>query len=313
MGERLKDKVVVITGAGHGLGRAHALALAAEGAKIVVNDLGGAVDGTGDSREPADEVVAEIRRMGGEATPNYDSVVTMEGGERIIKAAIDSFGRLDILINNAGVLRDRMVFNMSAEEWDVVMKVHLYGHFNCTRHACPVFKRQRSGRIINTSSTAGLGNMGQANYSAAKEGIVGFTRTVARDMGIYGVTCNAIRPIAATRLTVTPELKAAWERRVARGLGDAGIGQSFTELLSSTPEAVSPLVVFLCSDEAADINGCTFDVHGGTISLYSEPVPFRTLYKAGTWSVDELCQLIPKSIAAGLVNPSPPRTRKQEG
>jgi len=184
MGERLKDKVAVITGAGRGLGRAHALALAAEGAKVVVNDLGGAVDGKGASHAPADEVVAEIKRMGGEA-----------------------------VANNAGVLRDRMVFNMSEEEWDIVIKVHLYGHFNCTRHACSIFRQQRSGRIINTSSTAGLGNMGQANYSAAKEGIVGLTRTVARDMGIYGVTCNAIRPIAATRLTVTPELKAAWERR----------------------------------------------------------------------------------------------------
>jgi NAD(P)-dependent dehydrogenase (short-subunit alcohol dehydrogenase family) len=313
MGERLKDKVAVITGAGRGLGRAHALALAAEGAKVVVNDLGGAVDGKGASHAPADDVVAEIKRMGGEAVANYDSVVTMEGGERIIKAAIDSFGRLDILINNAGVLRDRMVFNMSEEEWDIVMKVHLYGHFNCTRHACPIFRQQRSGRIINTSSTAGLGNMGQANYSAAKEGIVGLTRTVARDMGIYGVTCNAIRPIAATRLTVTPELKAAWERRAARGLEDAGVGQSFAELMSSTPEAVSPLVVFLCTDEAANINGCTFDVHGGSISLYSEPAPTRTIHKAGMWSVDELCQLIPNSIAAGLVNPSPPRTRKQKG
>jgi hypothetical protein len=132
-------------------------------------------------------------------------------------------------------------------------------------------------------------------------------------MGAYGVTCNAIRPIAATRLTVTPELKAAWERRAARGLDDAGTRQSITELLNSSPEEVSPLVVFLCTDDAANINGCTFDVHSGTISLYSEPVPFRTIYKEGTWSVDELAQLIPKSIAAGLVNPSPPRTRKQEG
>jgi NAD(P)-dependent dehydrogenase (short-subunit alcohol dehydrogenase family) len=155
--------------------------------------------------------------------------------------------------------------------------------------------------------------MGQANYSAAKEGIVGFTRTVARDMGRYGVTCNAIRPIAATRLTVTPELTAAWERRATRGLDDPALGQYVAELMSSTPEAVSPLVAFLCTDEAANINGCTFDVHGGAIALYSEPVPIRTIHKVGTWSVDELCQLIPKSIASGLVNPSPPRTRKQEG
>ncbi|MFQ5925792.1 MAG: SDR family NAD(P)-dependent oxidoreductase, partial [Dehalococcoidia bacterium] len=212
MGDRLKGKVAVVTGAGRGIGRAEALLLAEEGAKVVVNDLGGAPDGSGEATSPADEVVKEIKDRRGEAVANYDSVATPEGGENIIKTAIDTFGRLDILINNAGILRDRMVFNMSPEEWDAVIKVHLYGHFNCTRPACVIFRQQRSGRIINTSSEAGLGNMGQANYSAAKEGIVGFTRTVARDMGRYGVTCNAIRPIAATRLTVTPELQAALER-----------------------------------------------------------------------------------------------------
>ena len=228
MGDRLKGKVAVVTGAGRGLGRCHALALAAEGAKVVINDLGGAVDGTGADKSPADEVVAEIKKMGGEAVANYDSVATMEGGEKIIKAAIDNFGRLDILVNNAGVLRDRMIFNMTEEEWDTVISVHLKGHFACTKHACIIFRQQRSGRIINTSSEAGLGNMGQANYSAAKEGIVGFTRTVARDMGRYGVTCNAIRPRAATRMTVTPELQAAWEKRAKMGLaGPTGEARGF--------------------------------------------------------------------------------------
>ncbi len=306
MGERLKGKVAVITGAGRGLGRCHALDFAAEGAKVVVNDLGGAADGTGGDRGPADEVVAEIKKMGGEAVANYDTVTTMEGGERIINTAIDSFGRLDILVNNAGILRDRMIFNMTEEEWDTLIAIHLKGHFTCTKFACTVLRKQRSGRIINTSSAAGLGNMGQANYSAAKEGIVGFTRTVARDMGRYGVTCNAIRPRAATRLTVTPELKAAWEKRAAEGLAGAGTGMALLPVFPP-PEAVSPVVVFLCTDEATSINGRTFFISGGEVALTSEPESFRSIFKDGIWTVDELCELIPKTLAAGLVNPSPPQ------
>jgi NAD(P)-dependent dehydrogenase (short-subunit alcohol dehydrogenase family) len=278
-----------------------ALALAAEGAKVVVNDLGGAADGTGADKSPADEVVAEIKKMGGEAVANYDTVATMEGGERIIKAAIDNFGRLDILVNNAGVLRDRMVFNMTEEEWDTVVSVHLKGHFTCAKHACVIFRQQRSGRIINTSSTSGLGNMGQANYAAAKEGIVGFTRTVARDMGRYGVTCNAIRPGAATRLTLTPELQAAREKRAAAGLG------SVSTVAQNPPEAIAPFVVFLCTDEAANINGCTFAVWGGEIHLMTDPVATKSIYKAGMWTMDALCEIVPKSLAVGLVNPSPPK------
>lgn len=304
MGERLKGKVAVVTGAGRGLGRSHALALAAEGAKVVINDLGGALDGTGAAKTPADEVVAEIKKMGGDAVANYESVVSFEGAEKIIKCAIDNFGRLDILINNAGVLRDRMVFNMTEEEWDTVLKVHLFGHFNCAKHACVVFRQQRSGRIVNTSSAAGLGNMGQANYSAAKEGIVGLTRTLARDMGRYGVTCNAIRPIAGTRMTLSPELKAAWGKSL--GLSGPDLDKYMSDMFSP-PECISPFVVFLCTDEAANINGCTFAVIGGEIDLYSEPAYTRSIYKKGMWTIDELCELVPKSLAAGLVNPAPPK------
>jgi len=310
MGDRLKDKVAIVTGAGRGLGRSHALALAAEGAKVVVNDLGGALDGTGADKTPADEVVAEIKEMGGDAVANYESVTSFEGAEKMVKCALDNFGRLDILINNAGVLRDRMIFNMTEEEWDTVLKVHLYGHFNCSRHACVVFRQQRSGRIVNTSSAAGLGNMGQANYSAAKEGIVGFTRTVARDMGRYGVTCNAIRPRAATRMTITPELQAAWEKRAKMGLAGPGAEPGVPDLSAMAPEAVSPMVVFLCTDEAANINGRTFLVTGGQISLYSEPENWRSIFKEGRWTVDELCRLVPMTLAAGLVNPSPPQPPK---
>lgn len=303
MGDRLKGKVAIVTGSGRGLGKCHALALAAEGAKLVINDLGGAVDGTGAAKGPADEVVEEIKKMGGEAVANYDSVASYEAGENIIKTAIDNFGRVDILVNNAGVLRDRMVFNMTEEEWDTALKVHLYGHFNTTKHACVVMRQQKSGRIINTSSSAGLGNMGQANYSAAKEGIIGLTRTVAIDMGRYGITCNAIRPLAGTRLTLTTELFEAWKKR--------GMTEEQIKGMFPAPEDISPMVVFLCTDEAANINGRTFDVAAGNIGLYTEPENFRSIFKEGMWTVDELCALIPKSLAMGLENPSPPAAPKQ--
>jgi len=318
MAERLKGKVAVVTGAGRGIGRCHALALAAEGAKVMVNDLGGAADGTGTDKSPADEVVAEIKKQGGEAVANYDTVATMEGGERIIKTAIDTFGKIDILVNNAGVLRDRMVFNMTEEDWDTIISVHLKGHFTTTKFACIAMRQQRSGRIINTSSRAGLGNMGQANYSAAKEGIIGFTRTVARDMGRYGVTCNAIRPRAATRMTMTPELEAAWQKRAETGIAAAPPGAAAPatgaapvfDFSSLEPEAVSPFVVFLCTDEAADINGCNFLVCGGEVHLFSEPQQVKSIYTKGLWTVDQLCEIVPVSLAAGLVNPSPPQAPK---
>jgi len=295
----LERKVAVVTGAGRGIGRAEALALAAAGAKVVVNDLGGAIDGVGASASPANEVVAEIKKLGGEAVANYETVATPAGGESIINTAIGKFGRLDILVNNAGIIRDRMVFNMSEEEWDLVIKVHLYGHFHCTKPACIFFKQQKSGRIINTSSIAGLGNVGQANYSAAKEGIVGFTRTVARDMARYGVTCNAIRPNAATRLVDRPELKAALEKAKAEGLPPPK-GAAMEDLQELKPEAIAPLVVYLASDEASYLNGCTFWVGGGKIGVYSQPEVVSSIIKDGIWTLDELIKLMPKAIPESL-------------
>ncbi len=317
MGERLKGKVAVITGAGRGIGRGIALLMAEEGAKVVVNDLGGAANGTGGSTSPADEVVAEIRKKGGEAVANYDSVATAEGGENIIKTAIDSFGRIDILVNNAGILRDRMVFNMTPEEWDAVIKVHLYGHYNCTKPAAILMRQQRNGRIINMSSTSGLGNSGQANYSAAKEGIVGFTRTVARDMGKYGVTCNAIRPGAATRLTMTEEVMRAAQIRAQRGV--AGPGRQAAAQAEPAverpampdPEDVAPFVVWLASDAAADVNGYDFGVRGGHIGLYSQPTEIKSIDKDSRWTLDELDKIVPSKLTEGLTNPSPPQPPKQ--
>ena len=196
MGNRLQDRVAIVTGAGRGIGRGEALLLASEGAAVVINDFGGSSAGEGAEKSPADEVVAAIEAAGGKAAANYGNIADYNTGEELVKQAVDTFGRLDIVVNNAGILRDRMVFNMTEAEWDLVLAVHLKGHFNLTRAACVVFRQQRSGVIVNTSSESGLGNMGQANYAAAKEGIVGLTRTTARDMRRSGVPCNAIRPRA---------------------------------------------------------------------------------------------------------------------
>ncbi len=302
MAQRLSGKVAIVTGAGRGIGRAEALLFAKEGAKVVVNDPGVNPDGTGHDNGPAAQVVAEIKAAGGEAVANFDTVATMEGGENIVKTALDAFGRLDILVNNAGILRDRMVFNMTEEEWDAVIAVHLKGHFTTTRFATQVMRQQRSGRIINTSSESGLGNMGQANYSAAKEGIVGLTRTVARDMGKYGVTCNAIRPRAGTRLVLSPEMMEAAERAKAAGIA----GPQLEGMAQLTPEQVAPLVVYLGTDDAANVNGYDFLVGGGYISLMSQPVEIRTIWTSeGTWTVDEIARKFPGSLGRDLVNPAP--------
>jgi len=304
----LDGKVAIVTGAGRGLGRAEALLLASEGAKVVINDLGGSADGAGAAATPADEVVAEIKKMGGQAVANYDSVATWKGGENIIKSAVDAFGKLDILVNNAGILRDRMVFNMTEDEWDIVQKVHLYGHFYCSRHAVALFRQQRSGRIINTSSTSGLGNMGQANYSAAKEGIVGLTRTVALDMAKYGVTCNCIRPMAATRLTLSPELKAAMEKKAAE-TDSAAVLNLEAEMKKMAPEHIAPLVAYLATDAAASINGRTFFVGGGEIGLYSEPSIVSTIYKNDFWTVKELVDMMPRSLTRGFLQAPAPQAK----
>jgi NAD(P)-dependent dehydrogenase (short-subunit alcohol dehydrogenase family) len=298
MGNRLKDRVAVVTGAGRGIGRAEALALAAEGARIVVNDKGDAGDGTGVSRSPADEVCREIIELGSQAVPNYDSVATREGGENIIRTALDTFGRIDILVNNAGILRDRMIFNMTEEEWDVVIKVHLFGAYYCTKAAAVHMRQQRWGRIINTSSISGLGSMGQANYSAAKEGIVGFTRTVALDMAKYGVTCNAIRPMAMTR-GITPELKESIAKKAASmGITDpAEIDKFFSSLFSAGPEHIAAFVTYLASEEAAFINGRTFYVNGTNIGLYTDPQITSQINKVdGIWTLDELIKAVPNNL-----------------
>jgi len=313
MGDRLKDKVAIVTGSGRGIGRGIALALAEEGAKVVVNDPGVAADGGGGSGAPADEVVAEIKQTGGVAVANYDSVATTEGGENIIKAALDNFGRIDILVNNAGILRDRMIFNMAPEEWDAVIKVHLYGVFNCSKPAAVLMRQQRGGRIINLVSAAGLsGHSGQANYSAAKGGIAGFTRTCALDLGKYGITVNAIAPGAATRMTTSDEFMEAIKIRAERGLG-GGRQQQQTQAAYQLPPAedIAPIVVYLATDAAADINGVIFSASGGNISRLCNPTAVKSISKEGRWTLDELLEQVPKTLAEGLVNPAPAQPPKE--
>lgn len=300
---RLEGKVAIVTGAGRGVGRGEAILLAQEGARVIVNDLGGGPGGEGGDKSAADEVVAAIEAASGEAVANYDSVASVAAGERMVKQALDTWGRLDILVNNAGILRDRMIFNMTEEEWDIIISVHLKGHFSITRFASQIFRQQRSGRIINTGSGSGLGNMGQANYAAAKEGIAGFTRTIARDLGRYGVTANMIRPSAATRLTLSPEMAQARERRLAAGL--AGPGGSAGMPDEMAPERIAPLVVWLCTDAAAEVNGQDFGVGGNSIRLYSLPTPVKTIYREGGWDLDTLDRVFPETLGQGLVNPMP--------
>jgi len=304
----LAGRVAVVTGAGRGIGRGVALALGAAGAKVVVNDYGVNVDGTAPSTGPAFDVVKEIERMGGEAVASTDSVADWEGARRIIGTALERFGQLDALVTCAGILRDRMIFNMSEEEWDAVIAVHLKGTFNCLRHACTHMRDRRYGRIVTFSSGSGLfGNPGQANYGAAKSAIAGLTKVAARDLGKYGITVNAIAPVAGTRMTVNEEVRRARELRKKQGIQREDRGVAQIEELD--PDDIAPMVVYLTSEYAKDVNGQFFLCFGNSVALVSQPRPVKTLYKAeGNWTLDELDRLVPATVAEGLVNPAPPKS-----
>jgi NAD(P)-dependent dehydrogenase (short-subunit alcohol dehydrogenase family) len=304
MPDKLKNRNAVVTGAGRGIGRAVALLLAQEGANVVVNDPGVNVDGTGHDAGPADQVADEIKSAGGNAVANYDDVSTAQGGENMVRQCVDAFGRIDILINVAGILRDRMIFNMAEEEWDAVINVHLKGHFNTIKPASQLMRQQRYGRIVNFSSISGLrGNSGQANYGAAKAGIAGLTRVVARDLGRYGVTTNCIAPGAFTRM-VAQVPDTTRQLRAARGMGQQQ--SSANRPTEMTAEHVAPMTVWLCTDDAWNVNGKIFHVSGGTVSLAHEEQPIRQIQKDGKWTVEELQFLAPNSLLAGIPNPAPP-------
>src|SRR5712691_7141151 len=304
MAKRLAGKAAVVTGAGRGIGRAIAELLAAEGAGVVVNDLGSAVDGTGASASVADEVVAAIRARGGKAVANHDSVADFAAAERLIATAVKEFGAVDVLVNNAGILRDRMIFNMSEEEWDAVIAVHLKGTFNCTRHAARIMREQRRGQIISISSTSGVyGNSGQANYGAAKDGIAGLTRVAARDLGRYGITVNAVCPGAMTRMAQTIPQRAK-DVRGERGL-ETGVGAARFPLGNFGPENVAPFVAWLATDASAHVNGQTFLVMAGLIAHLNYPAPVRTIQKDGRWTPEEIATIFPHTLGLDLTNPAP--------
>ncbi len=283
-------RVVIVTGAGRGIGRCHALALASEGARVVVNDIGASLDGRERSGTPADEVVAEISAMGGEALANGDDVADWQGAERMVTAAIAHFGRLDAVVNNAGIVRDRMFVSTSEEEWDAVIRVHLRGHFCTTRHAAAYWRaeakagRPVSGRIINTSSGAGLlGSIGQSNYAAAKAGILAMTLVQAAELARYGVTANAIAPAARTRMTET--VFADMMRRPEQGFD------------AMDPANISPLVAWLASEDSADISGQVFETSGGAISLSDGWRVGPRIDKGARWHPSELGDAVRDLVA----------------
>jgi NAD(P)-dependent dehydrogenase (short-subunit alcohol dehydrogenase family) len=275
----LAGKVIVVTGAGRGIGKEIATLAAAEGAKVVVNDLGGSAEGDGADLGVADQVVADIKKAGGAAVANGDSVADPLAAERIIKTAIDNFGRIDCVVNNAGILRDRIFHRMSVVDWDAVLKVHLYGAFYMSKAAAPYFREQEAGSFIHFTSTSGLiGNFGQANYAAAKMGIIGLSKSIALDMSRFNVRSNCISPFAWSRLigTIpvdTPEQKARVERIQN----------------TMTANKIAPICVFLASDLAKEVTGQIFTVRKDEIFLMSQPRPLRVAHKDGGWT--------PQSIA----------------
>jgi NAD(P)-dependent dehydrogenase (short-subunit alcohol dehydrogenase family) len=269
----LDGKVAVVTGGGTGIGRAVSIGLAAAGARVVVNDYGVSVDGRDPSSAPASEVVEVIRKHGGQGIASPESVATMAGGKAVIDLALKEFGDLHVLVCCAGILRERMIFNMSEEEWDAVVAVHLKGHFTVMRPATAHMRETKRGCIIGFTSTAGLeGSPGQPNYSAAKEGIVGLVRSTALAMAKYGVRCNAISPTADTRMTQ----RLPGERRGAA--------------TATPPEAIAPVVAYLASDRAAHITGQVIGVRGAEVTVYSHPAPLRTATHATGWTPEELAE-----------------------
>src|SRR5262247_3792079 len=297
----LEGKVAIVTGSGRGIGREEALLMAKHGAKIVVNDLGAHFDGTGKATDsPAQQVVNEIKAAGGEAVANGDSVTDFKAAKRIVECAIDSFGKLNIVVNNAGILRDRMIFNMGEDDWDAVIGVHLKGTFNMARHACEYWREehkkgnQLNGRIINTASDAGLiGNVGQSNYGACKAAVAAMAIIIGQEMKKYGVTANAIAPVARTRLTVdaTPSTAALMGQEPKPG-----------EFDMFNPANIAPVVAWLASDDAAGVNGQVFRVGGRSVwpmKGWHSATRIKN-ERAAAWDAEALGKRIKEELAKGI-------------
>jgi NAD(P)-dependent dehydrogenase (short-subunit alcohol dehydrogenase family) len=268
---------------------------------VVVADVGTALDGDGEDSTPAAQVAEEISELGGNAVASYHSVATIEGGENIVKTAIDKFGRLDIVVTAAGILRDRMLFNMTEEEWDAVMAVHLKGTFSVVQPASKIFKEQGSGRIITFSSVSGLyGYGGQANYGAAKEAIAGFTRVVAKDLAQSGATANAISPGANTRMTESIP-------QSTRNMRKGEFMPPPEGTLTTGPEQVAPMIAWLSSDQSSDVTGKIFHCVGNRVSLMNSPGQGRSIHKDSRWTLEELAGVFPETIGLDLINPAPPQ------
>ena len=274
----LEGKVALITGAGRGIGRGMALLMASKGAKVIVNDIGTSPDGEGTDATPAEEVVAEIKAAGGEAVANGDTVTEFDGATNMVKQALDTFGGLHIIVNNAGILRDRMLHKMSPEDWLGVLAVHLTGHFNVTRAAINHFREQEWGRIINFTSTSGIvGNLGQTNYGSAKLGIFAFTRILALETSRYeNITANAISPFAYTRMIATIPVK------------DEASKARVEKIKKMKAEDIAPVVTWLCSEEAKEVSGQIFGVRAGEIMIFSQPRPTRSIHRNGGWTPEEV-------------------------
>jgi NAD(P)-dependent dehydrogenase (short-subunit alcohol dehydrogenase family) len=285
----LDGKVVIVTGAGGGIGRDIALMAGAHGARVVVNDIGASLDGKGEDSGPAARVVEEIRSAGGEAVANLDSVADPDSARAIVRSALDAFGRLDGVVNNAGILRDSFFHKMADEDWDRVLKVHLYGSFNVSRAAAPVFKEQQAGSVVHMTSTSGLiGNLAQANYSAAKLGIAGLSKSIALDMQRFGVRSNCIAPFAWSRMISSIKVDSPeQEERVAR-------------LQQMTPAKVAPLAVYLLSEQARTVSGQIFCVRNNEILLFSQPRPVRSVQRQDGWTPEQIAQHAMPALSASF-------------
>src|SRR5438128_6901550 len=295
----LDGKAALVTGAGRGIGRGIALALARAGAQVVVNDLGTSLSGEGTETLPADQVVDEILTNGGEAVTNRGNVARFDDATEMVEQVVRTFGKIDILVNVAGILRDRMIFNMTEPEWDAVIAVHLKGTFNCTRAASIHMREQQGGRIVSMSSVSALGAAGQPNYAAAKAGIMGLTWSTANALAKYGVTANAIMPSGATRMIdSTPRGRKVFEE-TGKWPSEQAVG---TE---RDPDNVAPLAVYLASDAAAQVTGQVFHSFGYGYTLMAQPQPIRRLEANRRWDPEELARVFPKTLGANLKPPPP--------